>query len=496
MKKVLSLLLFVIFIFLTIQIFLGQVCDGQQVVLIQDGQCDYNPYVLVFEDNFEGNSLDVSRWQIQPWGQGALYGNGGNTQEYNSLDNVVISNGICKIIAKQESVVKRAISYLPDYQILSDGLPNSRTYNYTSSNIWSKYQFGYGKYEIRCKVTSGKGFWPAFWIYGEDFGSVNNEIDVFEFWDNNSSKHHMNVHYNGQMCETNYNGPDYSSSFHTFTVIWDINKIEWYVDGILKRRSTKYYTMQGQTVDCNGIHAFGQYIVDKIFPKDPMNIIANVAIQTGNYAPDNSTIFPNSMEIDYIKYYCKLPCVGELNLTEYYTLNSIYNFTIGTTITVGENFVVQNGQQLELVARDEIFLLPEFSSEVGSDFIARIEPNICYGIKNKGITSSDSTYEDSTPILTILNKPNTFNNISEINLKIKTYPNPNDGILSIEFEKDFEPNYELYLIDVQGKVVYILKSINDRIIEINMNGFSKGNYDLTIFDSKNKNMYVGKIILQ
>ena len=83
-----------------------------------------------------------------------------------------------------------------------------------------------------------------------------------------------------------------------------------------------------------------------------------------------------------------------------------------------------------------------------------------------------------------------------MNLKIKTYPNPNDGILSIEFEKDFEPNYELYLIDVQGKVVYILKSINDRIIEINMNGFSKGNYDLTIFDSKNKNMYVSKIILQ
>lgn len=141
MKKLTFLLLTI----LTTKIVSGQVCDGQQVVLTQDGQCDYTPYVLEFEDNFDGNSLDLSRWQIQPWGQGALYGNGGSTQEYNSLDNVEVSNGTCKITAKQETVVRRAISYLPDNQILSDGLPNLRTYNYTSSNIWTKYQFGYGK---------------------------------------------------------------------------------------------------------------------------------------------------------------------------------------------------------------------------------------------------------------------------------------------------------------------------------------------------------------
>lgn len=333
-------------------------------------------------------------------------------------------------------------------------------------------------------------------MYGVGSGSVNNEIDVFEFWDDNTNKHHMTVHYNGQMCGTDYNGPDYSSSFHTFTVVWNNYKIEWYVDGNLKRRSTKFYTMLGQTVDCNGIQAFGQYIMDKVFPKDPMNIIANVAIQTGTFAPDNSTTFPNSMEIDYIRYYSQVPCFGAQNFTGWSPLSNIYHYIIGTTITVGGNFTVQNGQQLELVARDEIVLLPGFSAEAGSDFVARIDPTICAGVMKMGNTSSDSTSKDSTTAFTELNNQNTLITQPEKNFKIKTYPNPNNGILSVEFEQDVLQNYELYLIDGQGKVIYTLKSIKESKIEINMAGFSKGNYALTVLDTKNKNAYVNKIIFQ
>jgi beta-glucanase (GH16 family) len=134
-------------------------------------------------------------------------------------------------------------------------------------------------------------------------GDVNNEIDVFEFWNNSTNDHNLTVHYNGQMCLTDYNGPDYSQVFHTYTVIWNNYKIEWYVDGDLKRRSTKFYTILGQPVDCNGIQAYSHYIMDKVFPLDPMNIIVNLALQTGTYAPDNSTPFPSSLEIDYIRYY-------------------------------------------------------------------------------------------------------------------------------------------------------------------------------------------------
>ena len=40
-------------------------------------QCDYNPWGLVFEDNFDGNQLDSSKWELRPWG----YGSFGSSQE-------------------------------------------------------------------------------------------------------------------------------------------------------------------------------------------------------------------------------------------------------------------------------------------------------------------------------------------------------------------------------------------------------------------------------
>lgn len=302
----------------------GQICHPQLFTTTEDGQCNNNPYVLVFEDNFDGNSLDLSKWQIQPWGQGSL--DGDNSHQYYSLDNVSVSSGICSIIAKHETVSRRAVSWKPDNEILSDSLPNLRTYYNTSSNIWTNYKFGYGIYEIRCKIPSGKGFWPAFWMYGLD-SAINNEIDVFEFWDNNTVKHHMTAHYNGQMCASDYTGPDYSLAFHTYKVIWNKYKIEWYVDSVLKRRLTKFNTIIGQHIDCNAVLENTLYICEKVFPVDSMNIIANLAIQTGSFAPDSNTLFPDSLQIDYIRYYQQLAGTGMETDT---SLQTHENFTIKT----------------------------------------------------------------------------------------------------------------------------------------------------------------------
>jgi beta-glucanase (GH16 family) len=295
---------------LTVKIASGQICHGKQVVMTQDGQCDYNDYMLEFEDNFDGNELDLSKWNL-PY-QGVLrnfnhsterqwYANTGNIPAIPISNNIEISNGTLKLIARKESTPIIG-TYISDFSI-NPWTYTTESFDYSSAEIDSKYKFGYGKYEIRCKIPSGRGFWPAFWMYGIGSGDVNNEIDVFEFWNNSTNDHNLTVHYNGQMCLTDYNGPDYSQAFHTYTVIWNNYKIEWYVDGDLKRRSTKFYTILGQPVDCNGIQAFSHYIMDKVFPLDPMNIIVNLALQTGTYAPDNSTPFPSSLEIDYIRYY-------------------------------------------------------------------------------------------------------------------------------------------------------------------------------------------------
>lgn len=496
-------LTFLLLTILTTKIVSGQICDGQQVVLTQDGQCDYNPWVTVFEDNFDGNTLDLSKWSLPYQGVGRdfnhtkekeWYANTGNTPSIPMYNNIQVSNGTLKLIAKRETVTG---TYVTDWST-SPPTTKTETFDYTSAEIHSKYKFSYGMYEIRCKIPSGKGFWPAFWMYGEDANKINNEIDVFEFWDNNTSDHNMTVHYNGQMCLTDHNGPDYSQAFHTFTVVWDNYKIEWYVDGNLKRRSTKFYTILGQTVDCNGIQAFGQYILDKVFPRDPMEIITNLALQTGTFQPDANTPFPSSLEIDYIRYSKKMGCAGTVNATDITQINlsnDVYNLVLGTTITVGGNFTVQSGQQLELVARDAIELLPGFTAEAGSNFVARIDPTVCAGVLKMANATSDSTSNSDT-ISSYSDSVNTNLTIiqADKNFKIKAYPNPNNGILSIEFEQTTFESFELYLIDEQGKIVYSLKSVKESKTEINMSGFGKGVYILNILDTKNKNAFVNKII--
>ncbi len=166
-----------LFLFITVNmIACGQICHPQLITAGQDGICNTNPYILVFEDNFDGDSLDTSKWEIQGWGQGSLTTD--NHQQYYTLGNVSVSSGICSIITRQDTVLRRAVSWLPDSAILSDSLPNLRTFYFTSANLWTLQKFRHGRYEIRCRIPSGHGFWPAFWTYGADTAG-SSEIDVF-----------------------------------------------------------------------------------------------------------------------------------------------------------------------------------------------------------------------------------------------------------------------------------------------------------------------------
>ncbi len=281
----------------------------QKIVAAADGKYKEDKWVLKFEENFD-KPLDLTIWKLREYSQGSLSTEG--VEGYYTLDNIKIENGICKIIPKKETLIRKAVSWQPDSLKLSDGLPNIRTYYNTSSWIETKKTYSYGKFEVRCKIPKEKGFWPSFWMYGENKG-VNNEIDVFEFWNEenifgkyNSKKlsmvNHMTAHYNRKMSSKKYEGPDYSKDFHTYAVVWDSTKIEWYVDGELKRIHTKYITKSGKNVEAKNVKAGVTYYLNPVFPKDPMNIILNLAIQKGKNKPDVST-YNSLFEIDYVKYY-------------------------------------------------------------------------------------------------------------------------------------------------------------------------------------------------
>ncbi len=309
MKQIVLLFL----VLLTKGSLMAQICHPQLHIAPEDGVCNANPYVVVFEDHFNSDSLDLSTWQIQPWGQGSLAGD--NTQQYYSLDNVSVSNGICSITALRDTVLRRAVSWLPDDTLLADSLPNLRMYYYTSSNIWTLQKFGHGIFEIRCRIPSGKGYWPAFWGFGAD-SAGSSEIDVFEFWDDDTETHHMTVHHDGMMCKSESQGPDFSLAFHTFSLVWDAYKTDWYVDGVLKRHQSRYHTILGQYVDCDEVEANHLYILEKSFPEDSLHIIMNLAIQAGPFAPDSATPFPASLEVDYVRYSAQIPVTAIVNVTD------------------------------------------------------------------------------------------------------------------------------------------------------------------------------------
>ncbi len=301
-------------IFLSLFFIQNTFSQKQKVVAAADGKCAEEKWVLDFEDNFDGTSLNTNTWVNRVSSQGTLINEG--VGMYLTLDNIKIENGICKMIPKKEKVTRKAVSWQPDSLILGDGLPNLRTYDFTSAFIETKNQYLYGKFEIRCKIPKEKGMWPAFWMYGEK-DKVNNEIDVFEFWNSetifgkynpkkSSKVVRMTVHYNHKFSGKKYEGVDYSQDFHIFTVVWDSTKIEWFVDGESIRLSTYYQTKSGKNVECKDVKAGKTYYTNPIFPNEKAVIIANLGIQSGDNAPEVNT-FSNSFDIDYIRYYKSVP---------------------------------------------------------------------------------------------------------------------------------------------------------------------------------------------
>ncbi len=231
---------------------------------------------LVWEDEFNGSSLNESNWSYQignsGWGNNEL-------QYYTDLSsNVDVNNGVLEITAKEESFMGA---------------------DYTSARIRSINQgdWTYGKMEARIKLPIGQGIWPAFWMMptNSEYGGwpASGEIDIMEFLGHQPAITYGTLHYgyegNHQYMGISYTLPSgtFSGSFHDFTVEWEEDKIRWYVDGNLYQTITEA--------------DLGSY--PWVFDQD-FHFILNVAVG-GNWpgSPDGSTSFPQTMEVDYVRVY-------------------------------------------------------------------------------------------------------------------------------------------------------------------------------------------------
>ena len=230
---------------------------------------------LVMSEEFNTNGApDSSLWSYD-------IGNGnngwGNNELQNYTDNsanIKIEDGMLKITAiKQGST-------------------------YTSARILTKGKFEkkYGRIEARIKMPYGKGLWPAFWMLGANSGTVAwpqcGEIDIMEYLGSKPTSIFGSVHgpgYSGGNAITkNYSlsNDRFDNGFHVFGIEWDENYINYYVDNVLYNQITP--------ADVPGQWVFNQ----------PFYIILNMAVG-GNFpgSPNSSTVFPQTMLVDYVRVY-------------------------------------------------------------------------------------------------------------------------------------------------------------------------------------------------
>lgn len=225
----------------------------------------YNGMDLVWSDEFNGTQLNSEFWKFDLGGNG--WGNNELETYTNSENNVFVQNGYLNIKA------------------IKDG--NS----YTSGRILTsgKKEFKYGRIDIRAKLPNGKGIWPALWMLGSNISTVNwpacGEIDIMELLGHEPNKVYGTIHWDEgghKSSGSSYVLPsgDFSQNFHIYTLFWQEGSMTVYVD----YQKVCQYTFSGNTFN------------SKFF------FIMNVAVGgswPGN--PDNTTIFPQTMLVDYIR---------------------------------------------------------------------------------------------------------------------------------------------------------------------------------------------------
>ncbi len=228
---------------------------------------------LIWSDEFNYKGLpDSSKWGYNTGGNG--WGNN-ELQYYTEKDTLTakVENGHLMIIARKQKKENR---------------------EYISARLLTKnkFDFKYGRVEIRAKTPAAVGTWPAVWMLGNNIDTVgwpaSGETDILEQKGMELDKNFGTLHYPGH-SGSNGNGktinvPSATTAFHLYALDWDESTIKFYVDNEL------YHTV----VNNNSIPFNHNFF-----------ILVNLAIG-GNFGGKVDPSFSmDVMEIDYIRVYQK-----------------------------------------------------------------------------------------------------------------------------------------------------------------------------------------------
>jgi len=507
----------------------SQCFDDQLTVISDPVPCDDRAWVMYFEDNFDDPVLEPSKW-IYPYqcvlagfdfaqnGTKQWYANTGAPPYTGSVpqlpisNNITTENGHLKIIARRESTPIQG-TYVTGWENNNPSSTATSTFHYSSGWIESKRDMGFGYYEAMCWIPSGKGLWPAFWLFDQDSEGYRYEIDIFEFWnefncqgiykpDRNQKNPHWTIH-GGKVAPDSQCGDDLHGCFglwedeamdfslqpHKFALEWDYYKIVWYVDGAalhwIYRFNTR--TMPSQNIDCNSIEDGDILMINESWPfTDEMQVRFNLGIQYGNgNEPEPSDEFPKVMDIDYFRYYKKGPCLQNLTLSGNLNLSSTkWNTIMGNNVTILDDAVIPNGYQLEVVAANTLNL-GSFTAPIGTEFSAHIDPGYC-DISQLQIPIFES---DNT---TLKQEDNGSPGVADVSTStgIKAYPNPASDLFNIEVPSEWNGINSIEIRDIEGSLMLKKNYETNGLIELDIKNLAIGSYLVKVSNKTTGQMFL------
>lgn len=229
---------------------------------------------LVWEEDFDGNTLSVENWNYQT-GNGCPgnCGWGNNERQIYREDYVKVKDGNLVITADK----------------VGD--------KYYSGRITTrdKFEFQYGTVEVRAKLPEGHGIWPAAWMLGSDISEVGwpaaGEIDIMEFVGRQKDIIHTTLHTpagSGDKASTKTTAVlNVTENFHVYKIDWNKDAIVFYIDG------EEVYNFSPAEKN------------EETYPfRHPFYLLLNVAIGGDFGGPEvDDSIFPQEYLIDYVKVY-------------------------------------------------------------------------------------------------------------------------------------------------------------------------------------------------
>lgn len=240
---------------------------------------DKNKWKLSWSEEFNYTGLpDSTKWNYDTGGHG--WGN--NELQYYThadLSNVEVNNGSLKLKAIRKKMGNN---------------------EYTSARMVTsgKASFTYGRIEVRAKLPAGRGLWPAIWMLGNNINTVDwpecGEIDIMEHVGFEKDSIFGTIHsksYNhviGTQRGKKIFIADPYTSFHVFSIEWTPERVDFFLDDT----PYNYFVNEHKTT--------AEWPFDS-----PFYLILNIAVggNLGGKAGIDPTVFPGTMEVDYIRVY-------------------------------------------------------------------------------------------------------------------------------------------------------------------------------------------------